>query len=134
MSKPKVYADFQNLDDSNRLRLTCAGTIADLARQCIELHEGLALTFCTDDADDQGAPDELRTDGVVHYDEHDRAWVASVDWSATRHESDKLKSTRGADEPSRSVPGGENGPTNYASGPHSPALNSSRAANGSELT
>ena len=25
MATPKVYADFQNLDDFNRLRLTCAG-------------------------------------------------------------------------------------------------------------
>ena len=30
MSGSKVYADFQNLDDLNRLRLTCAGTTADL--------------------------------------------------------------------------------------------------------
>ena len=33
MSAPKVYADFQNLDDVNRLRLTCAGTHRDLERQ-----------------------------------------------------------------------------------------------------
>ena len=50
MSQPKVYADFQNLDDTNRLRLTCAGTIDDLARQCIELKEGMVLSFYTDDA------------------------------------------------------------------------------------
>ncbi len=25
MAHPRVYADFQNLDDENRLRLTCAG-------------------------------------------------------------------------------------------------------------
>ena len=134
MSKPRVYADFQNLDDSNRLRLTCAGTIADLARQSIELREGLALTFYTDDADDQGEADELRTDGVVHYDEHNHEWVASVDWLAIRHESDERTSTQDAVGPSHSTPIGENGPTNYASGPHSPAPKSSCAANGSEST
>lgn len=63
MSKPKVYADFHNLDDSNRLRLTCTGTIDDLARQRIELSEGMALTFYMDDADDQGDADELRRRG-----------------------------------------------------------------------
>ena len=33
MPIPRVYADFQNLDDENRLRLTCVGTKEDLARQ-----------------------------------------------------------------------------------------------------
>jgi hypothetical protein len=89
MSEPKIYADFQNLDDSNRLRLTCAGTREDLERQGIELREGLVLTFYMDDADDRGKPDELRTEGVVHYDETESTWVASVDWSAVRHASDE---------------------------------------------
>jgi hypothetical protein len=44
MGIPKVYADFQNLDDLNRLRLTAAGTLQDLERQGIQLHEGLLLT------------------------------------------------------------------------------------------
>jgi hypothetical protein len=89
MTHPRVYADFQNLDDSNRLRLTCAGTARDLARQGIELREGLILTFYTDDADDQGRPDELLADGVVHYSAADKCWVANVDWSALRHASDE---------------------------------------------
>lgn len=88
MAAPKIYADFQNLDDHNRLRLTCAGTSEDLARQGIDLHEGLVLTLYMDDADDQGQPDELLADGVVHYNEEERVWVASVDWSAIRHASD----------------------------------------------
>ena len=54
MSTPRVYADFQNLDDANRLLLTCAGTLQDLQRQEIQLQEGLLLTFYSDDADDQG--------------------------------------------------------------------------------
>jgi hypothetical protein len=89
MLKPKIYADFQNLDDSNRLRLTCAGTRQDLAREGIELREGLTLTFYMDDADDRGSPDELRVDGVVHYDECESIWVASVDWSTVRHASEE---------------------------------------------
>jgi hypothetical protein len=44
MGLPKVYADFQNLDDLNQLRLTAASTIRDLERQGIQLHEGLFLT------------------------------------------------------------------------------------------
>lgn len=92
MTIPKVYADFHNLDDFNRLRLTCAGTIADLARQGIELREGLVLTFRMDDADDQGQPDELLTEGVVHFHPEEQVWVASIDWSAVRHASEEKRS------------------------------------------
>jgi hypothetical protein len=89
MPVPRVYADFHNLDDSNRLRLTCIGTGEDLARQGIELREGLALTFNMDDADDQGRPDDLLVDGVVHFDEAARCWVAVADWRTVRHASDE---------------------------------------------
>jgi len=89
MSEPRVYADFHSLDAFNRLRLTCAGTTADLERQGIQLREGLALTFYMDDADDEGRPDELLAEGVVHYNEAEHAWVAHLDWSAVRHASDE---------------------------------------------
>ncbi|HTU21308.1 MAG TPA: hypothetical protein VMG10_24860 [Gemmataceae bacterium] len=89
MATPKVYADFHNLDDFNRLRLTCAGTIADLARQGIELRNGLVLTLFMDDADDQGQSDELLAEGIVHYDPHEKIWVASIDWDTVRHASDE---------------------------------------------
>lgn len=103
MSSPRVYADFQNLDDSNRVRLTCAGTRQDLARQGIELREGLALTLYTDDADDQGRPDELRVEGVVQYNAAERCWVAAVDWTALRHASDEAaaRDAAGGRQPSR---------------------------------
>ena len=45
MSPAKVYADFHNADAKGRLRLNCTGTVEDLARQQIELREGLALTL-----------------------------------------------------------------------------------------
>ena len=86
MSFLKVYADFQNIDDANRLRLTCAGTLQDLAHHGLQLCEGLVLTLYSDDADDQGQPDELRVEGVVHYD---------ADWAAIRHASDE-EATEGA--------------------------------------
>ena len=103
MNTRRVYADFQNLDDANRLRLTSSGTLQDLERQGIELEEGLVLTFYTDDEDDLGHPDELRTEGVTHYDVDGRCWVATIDWSAIRHGSDE--DTR-ADRPSGN-PGSE---------------------------
>jgi hypothetical protein len=87
MNHPKIYADFQNLDDLHRLRLTCAGTRQDLERQRVQLSEGLVLTLYTDDADDQGRSDELRAEGVVHDDEQEKCWVAAIDWKALRHAS-----------------------------------------------
>jgi hypothetical protein len=92
MAGPRVYADFQNLDDDNRLRLTCAGTRRDLERQGIELREGMILTLYTDDANDQGDADELLADGVVHFNEAEHCWVAGIDWHALRHASDKTMS------------------------------------------
>src|SRR5712691_8872488 len=89
MNTPRVYADFQNLDDANRLRLTCAGTLQDLQRQGVQLQEGLILTFYSDDADDQGQPDELRAEGVVYYDAAGQCWVATIDWTAIRHASEE---------------------------------------------
>jgi hypothetical protein len=88
----KVYADFQNLDDFNRLRLTCAGTREDLQRLKIDLKDGLVLTFYTDDADDNGRPDEMLVEGIVRYNAADLCWVAEVDWRAIRHASDGMLS------------------------------------------
>lgn len=87
MDHPRVYADFQNLDDDNCLRLTCTGTQRDLQRQALELHEGMTLTLYTDDATDDGRPDELFADGVVHFNEAENCWVAAIDWQAIRHAS-----------------------------------------------
>ncbi len=84
----RVYADFQNADDANRLRLTCAGTAHDLERLGLRLTEGLALTLYSDDEDDAGRPDELLAEGVVHFDIKQECWVAVIDWSALRHASE----------------------------------------------
>jgi hypothetical protein len=91
---PRVYADFQNLDDENRLRLTCAGTRRDLERQALELREGMVLTLYTDDATDDGESDELLADGVVHFNQPENCWVAAIDWQAIRHASAEGKAHR----------------------------------------
>lgn len=94
MNIPRVHADFQNLDDDSRLRLTCAGTFDDLERQGIQLWEGLLLVLYTDDADDDGRPDELYAVGVVQYDEQQKVWVAEIDWNAIRHASSDQRGRR----------------------------------------
>jgi hypothetical protein len=105
MTFPRIYADFQNLDDHNRLRLTCAGTTQDLQRHGLELQEGQVLTFYTDDADEQGRPDELRVEGVVHYDRAEQCWVAAIDWRGLRHASEeKSQDVRSVGIPSQPPP------------------------------
>src|ERR1700722_11994327 len=95
MSHTRIYADFQNLDDWNRLRLTCAGTREDLAREKIQLQEGLLLTFYTDDADAEGQPDDLLAEGVFHHNTEEQCWVAEIDWNALRHASDEQRAANG---------------------------------------
>ncbi len=89
MTRPRVYADCHNLDDHNRVRLTCAGTIQDLARHGLELSDGLNLSLYMDDVDDLGHPDALQVEGTVRYNDQERCWVAVVDWAAVRHASDE---------------------------------------------
>jgi hypothetical protein len=89
MTAPRIYADFQNLDDDNRLRLNCRGTLADLQRHGVQLRDGLRLTFYTDDADDAGRPDELLIEGEVRFNDSEGCWVAAVDWTRLRHASEE---------------------------------------------
>lgn len=105
MAHPSVYADFQNLDDENRLRLTCAGTHRDLQRQSLELREGMPLTLYTDDATDDGQSDQLMADAIVHFSPTENCWVAAIDWKAIRHASaeGKLPHGRQADGPESQV-------------------------------
>jgi hypothetical protein len=84
---PQVYADFQNADARGRLRLNCVGTINDLSRQRIELHEGLGVMLYDDnDADEQGRPARLVAQGTVAFSAEEHCWVASIDWDKVQHE------------------------------------------------
>jgi len=85
---PKIYVDFHKMDDFGRLLLIGSGTIQDLEKYDIKLEEGLVLDFYSDDANDEGEPDELRVEGTVHYNEALKCWVAAIDWNAIRHASE----------------------------------------------
>ncbi len=87
MNNPRVYADFHNADAQGRLRLNNVGTTDDLARQGIELREGLHLNLYADDLDENGLVDELVVDGVVAFSLEEQCWVAMIDWNAVRHSS-----------------------------------------------
>ena len=73
MNKPRVFADFHNADANGRLRLNCAGTVADLERQKIVLRNEQSLIIYSE---------ELEVEGVVHYSEEEELWTAVIDWEA----------------------------------------------------
>lgn len=78
MSKPSVYADFNNADPRGCLRLNCIGTVEDLARQGIRLQEGLQLLL---------HDEELETEGEAHFSSEEQVWVAIVNWRKVRQRS-----------------------------------------------
>jgi hypothetical protein len=88
MIAPRIYADFNNADSKGRLRLNCAGTLEDLARQQIQLRPGLVVTLYADDADNRGQADDLLVPGTVEYSSDENCWVAVIDWSEIRHASE----------------------------------------------
>ena len=75
MKKSRVFADFHNADSKGRLRLNCAGTLADLACQKIILQDSQHLIFYSE---------ELEVDGIVQYSKEEDLWVAVIDWDAIR--------------------------------------------------
>jgi hypothetical protein len=87
--KPRIYADFNNLDDENRVRLNTRGSAQDLTRLGVQLSDGLEVTLYTDDADEHGRPDDLCVEGVVRRSHLADDWVAEVDWRSLRHSSDE---------------------------------------------
>ena len=54
MNKPKIFADFHNADAKGRVRLNCAGTVADLERQKIVLRDGQSLIIYSEDLEVEG--------------------------------------------------------------------------------
>ena len=75
MNKPRVFADFHNADVQGRLRLSCAGTTADLKRHGTVLQDGQSLIIYSE---------ELEVEGIVHYSEEEKLWTAIIDWNAIR--------------------------------------------------
>lgn len=75
MTRPTIYADFNNSDTEGRLRLNCVGTVEDLSRKGIQLREGLPLTL---------HDEELEADGEAHFSSEEKVWVAVLDWQKVR--------------------------------------------------
>lgn len=75
MSRVVIYADFNNADAEGRVRLTGAGSVNDLGRLGVRLHEGLALMV---------HDEELAAEGTVEYSALEHTWAVRIDWSQVR--------------------------------------------------
>jgi hypothetical protein len=75
VSKPILFADFNNADTRGRLRLNCEGTIEDLARQNLKFAEGLLVIL---------HDEELEADAEIHFSPEENVWVGVIDWRQVR--------------------------------------------------
>ncbi len=92
MRIPEIYADFQRLDDENRIVLDSVGTRRDLERLQLQLRPGMVAILHTDDADERGQSDDLMAIGVVQFDNAEKRWVVSVNWQRLFHRSQRSES------------------------------------------
>ena len=78
MTKPIIYADFNNADSQGRLRLNVRGSLEDLERQSIRLEESLPVVVYDE---------ELEADGSAQFSKEEQIWVAVIDWKLVRQKS-----------------------------------------------
>lgn len=71
--------------------LTQIGTRKDLERTGLVLQEGLRVKFYSDDAADDGTPDDLLFEGTVHFDADKKSWYALLDPDSFHHRSEALR-------------------------------------------
>jgi hypothetical protein len=70
-----IYADFHNLDPFGRVRLNTVGSIQDLKRQGIVLHDGLKVRlYC----------EEFELVGIVEFSSTEHIWTARFNWEDRR--------------------------------------------------
>ena len=72
---PRVFVDFHNSDRHGRVRLNTVGTIEDLNRLGVVLHEGAEVLLYSY---------EVETEGIVTYSTEEGLWVAKFDQNNMR--------------------------------------------------
>ena len=91
IGEQRIYVDLNTLSGDGTVQLERRGTFSDLERFRIELRDGLALAFWSDDVDDAGNEDPLLLEGVAHFDREKNRWVATVDADGIRNWSQDRK-------------------------------------------
>lgn len=81
---PKLFADFNNVDQQGRVRLNTYGTFEDIKKMNLELKEGMQV-FLDDN-------DTLTTIGHIKYSDDEKIWVAEISWNDIKH-NDNFRDT-----------------------------------------
>ena len=74
--KPKIYGDFQNVDDFRRIRLL-ESSHEEADRQGVVFKDGMEIEV-TD-------THSLSADGIVRFSDLENIWVAEIDWKKIRY-------------------------------------------------
>ena len=82
-----IYADFSKLDAAGSLILSSFWTLRDLERRLIELREGRKLNFYGQDPQDSSMSQILSAEGILHFDDSEKQWVAKIDWATIKRSS-----------------------------------------------
>ncbi len=65
-----LYADFNNMDSSGRIRLNSAGTTEDIQQLSLRLTEGMSLVI---------SDTEMKAKGIVGFSSEEDIWVFTID-------------------------------------------------------
>jgi hypothetical protein len=91
--KPRIYADFNKLDENRSAILVCLGTKIDLDKLGLTLQEGMEVTlYQPDEVDENGLPDDLEVDAVIAFHKELKCWVGRFIWEDLSYRSEKGKS------------------------------------------
>ncbi|WP_339733079.1 hypothetical protein [uncultured Gimesia sp.] len=92
--KPRLYADFNKLDQNRSAILTCLGTKKDLQELQLKLAPGLEVVlYMPDDVDETGTPDCLEVEAVIEYDRVHDEWIGVFEWDELCYRSEKKNSS-----------------------------------------
>ncbi|WP_417382558.1 hypothetical protein [Gimesia sp.] len=96
MTIPRIYADFNKLDQDRNAILVCMGTWRDLEEQGVQFSRGMKVILSQpDDIDETGQPDFLETPAVIDYDQEHQYWIGRFNWDELEYRS--VKEKRGSD-------------------------------------
>lgn len=89
--EPRIYADFNKLDEKKRVILTCIRTKQDIARLGISFVDGMSVILYMPDCDENGISDPLEVDAVIRHDDNNDWWVGEFLWDELDHVSRKKR-------------------------------------------
>jgi hypothetical protein len=79
---PPIHFDFNRTGTAETIGLDHPAVLAELARQSVELRDGLILNLWDEDGNEQGERDDLVATGVVRFEASSDRWLLEITgWS-----------------------------------------------------